>query len=395
MQGLTWFLLPIAALGGWSAATWMRSRQTVVASAVLSQDYLRGLDFLLYEEPDRAIEVFTRMLEQTALTPDTHRVLADQLLRLGIEFRKRGETDRAIRLHQGLVDRESVGEEQRTEALLELGQDFQRSGMLDRAEQLFLELARNRKYEPRVLPLLLEIYQQEREWDKAVRIAGKAGYAGPVPANGVIAHYLCELAETQCADGNLPGARELLQRALVQDRECARASILLGDMERDAGNHEAALVCYRQAAGQDIERLPQVLDSMLHCHAVLGTGDRLTGYLQDIIQHYDGISPVLVLADLLAREQGESEAAAFLREQLGRRTSVRGLARLVETGGFPDTVQDRELVSLVKQLVDRLQQDRPAYSCHACGFSGKTLHWQCPACRRWDTVRPVHGIEGD
>jgi lipopolysaccharide biosynthesis regulator YciM len=121
----------------------------------------------------------------------------------------------------------------------------------------------------------------------------------------------------------------------------------------------------------------------------------LIGYLQDIIPRYDGISPVLVLADLLAREQGDSEAAVFLREQLGRRTSVRGLARLVETGGFPDTVQDRELVSLVKQLVERLQQDRPAYSCHECGFSGKTLHWQCPACRLWDTVRPVHGIEGD
>jgi lipopolysaccharide biosynthesis regulator YciM len=232
MQGLTWLLLPVAALGGWSAATWMRNRQTVTASAVLSQDYLRGLDFLLDEEPDKAIEVFTRLLEQTVLTPDSHRVLADQLLRLGIEFRKRGETDRAIRLHQELVERESVGEEQRTEALLELGQDFQRSGMLDRAEQLFLELARNRKYEPRVLPLLLEIYQQEREWDKAVRIAGKAGSAGAVPATGAIAHYLCEMAAAQCADGNLQGARELLQRALVQDRECARASILLGDMER-------------------------------------------------------------------------------------------------------------------------------------------------------------------
>jgi lipopolysaccharide biosynthesis regulator YciM len=395
MQGLTWLLLPIAALGGWSAATWVRDRQTVVASAALSQDYLKGLNFLLNEEPDKAIEVFTRLLEQTAVTPDTHRVLADQLLRLGIEFRRRGESDRAIRLHQELVERESVGEEQRTAALLELGQDFQRSGMLDRAEQLFLELARNREYEPRVLPLLLEIYQQEREWDKAVRIAGKTGYAGAVPTTGVIAQYLCEMAETQCADGNLQGARELLQRALVQDRECARASILLGDMERDAGNHAAALVCYRQAADQDIERLPQVLDSIVHCHAVLGSGDRLIGYLQDIIPRYDGISPVLVLADLLAREQGDSEAAVFLREQLGRRTSVRGLARLVETGGFPDTVQDRELVSLVKQLVERLQQDRPAYSCHECGFSGKTLHWQCPACRLWDTVRPVHGIEGD
>lgn len=396
MQDLTWLLLPIAALGGWSAAAaWMRNRQAVVPSAALGQDYLKGLNFLLNEEPDRAIDVFTRLLEQTAVTPDSHRVLADQILRLGIEFRKRGETDRAIRLHQELIERESIGEQQRTDALLELGQDFQRAGMLDRAEQLFLELAGNRKYEPRVLPLLLEIYQQEREWDKAVHMAGKTGYAGAVPTNGAIAHYLCEMAETQCANGNPQGARELLQRALVEDRECARASILLGNMERDAGNHEAALVRYRQAAGQDIERLPQVLDSMVHCHAVLGSGDLLTAYLQDIIPLYDGILPVLVLADLLAREQGESEAAVFLRQQLGRRTSVRGLARLVETGDFPDTVQDRELVSLVKQLVDRLQQDRPAYTCHECGFHGKTLHWQCPACRRWDTVRPVHGIEGD
>ena len=123
MQGRTWLRLPLAALGGWSAATWMCNRQTVVTSAALSQDYLKGLNFLLNEEPDRAIDVFTWLLEQTAVTPDPHRVLADQLLKLGIEFRKRGETDRAIRLHQELVERESIGEQQRTDALLELGQE--------------------------------------------------------------------------------------------------------------------------------------------------------------------------------------------------------------------------------------------------------------------------------
>ena len=395
MQDLTWLLLPVAVLGGWSAAIWMRNRQTVAPATALSRDYLSGLNFLLHEEPDKAIDVFTRLLEQTAVTPDTHLVLADQLLKLGIEFRKRGETDRAIRLHQELVGRESIDAAQRTGALLELGQDFQRSGMLDRAEQLFLELAGNKAYEQRVLPLLLEIYQQERDWDKAIRIAGKTGDAGDVSANSIIAHYCCEMAETERANGNTRGAREYLQQAFLQDRECARASILLGDMEREAGNFKAALVCYRQVESQDIERLPQVLDPMVDCHARLGTNDRLIDYLRDILTHYEGISPVLVLTDLLAREHGETEAAVFLREQLARRISVRGLARLVETGSFPDAVEDRELVSLVTQLVDRLQQDRPAYTCRECGFSGKTLHWQCPACRRWDTVRPVHGIEGD
>ena len=124
MQDLTWLLLPFAALGGWSAAIWVRTRQTIVPATALGRDYLRGLNFLLNEEPDKAINVFTRLLEQTAATPDTHLVLAGQLLKLGIEFRKRGETDRAIRLHQELVDRESIGEAQRTGALLELGQDL-------------------------------------------------------------------------------------------------------------------------------------------------------------------------------------------------------------------------------------------------------------------------------
>lgn len=395
MQGLSWLLLPLAALGGWYAAIRMRARQTIVPATTLSRDYLRGLNFLLNEKPDKAIDVFMRLLEQTTATPDMHLVLADQLLKLGIDFRKRGETDRAIRLHQELIDSESTGEAQRAAALLELGQDFQRAGMLDRAEQLFIELAGSKVYESRVLPLLLDIYQQERDWDKAIRIVGKTGRIGEMSADAVIAHYLCEMAETERANGNVPAARELLQRALSQDRNCARASILLGDLEREAGNHEAALVCYRQVEDQDIERLPQVLDSMVHCHTELGTSDRLIAYLRDIIPRYTGISPVLVLTDLLAREQGETEAALYLREQLGRHISVRGLARLVGNGSFPDTPEDRELVGLVKQLVDELLLDKPSYICTECGFSGKTLHWQCPACRLWDTVRPAHGIEGD
>jgi len=395
MRDLIWLLLPVAALGGWFAAIRMCNRQLAAPATALSKDYLKGLNFLLNEEPDKAIDVFTRLLGQTASAPDTHLVLADQLLKLGIDFRKQGETDRAIRIHQELSDRASIGTAHRTGALLELGQDFQRAGMLDRAEQLFLELAADKTYEPRVLPLLLEIYQQERDWDKAIRIAGKTCIAGEMQANRVIAHYFCELAETERAGGNTQGARKHLQQAFSRDRECARASILLGDMECDAGDYAAALASYRQVENRDMERLPQVLDSMLLCHTRLGTIDQLIDYLRGLLTRYDGISPVLSLTNLLAREQGDHEAAVFIREQLGMRVSVRGFARFVELGGLQDEVAGRELSGLVKQLVDRLQQDKPVYICHECGFSGKTLHWQCPACRLWDTVRPVHGIEGD
>jgi lipopolysaccharide biosynthesis regulator YciM len=388
MQELIWLLLPVAALGGWIAATRSKAKPRSCPETILSPQYLEGLNYLLNEQPDKAIDVFIRMLEVTADTFETH-------LALGNLFRRRGEVDRAIRIHQNLIARESLSNEQRSDALLELGQDYMRAGLLDRAEGMFSELEQNNVYLERVLPLLLDIYQQEHEWDNAIKTAEKMEQVGVQPASPIIAQYYCELAEQARQRGDADKVRGLLAQAMERDKGCARASILLGDIEQQAGHPEAALMAYRQIEKQDIELLPEVLDRMYACHQSLGSIDSMIDYLRDAILRYNGVSPVLVLTELLARERGAQVASDFIAAQLDRRPSVRGLARFIELNLADCDGARRENLMILKKITDQLQESKPVYTCHDCGFSGKAIHWQCPGCKHWNTVKPIHGVEGE
>ena len=388
MPDLFWLLLPVAAFAGWFAAIRSRgARQSRFPDTMLGPEYFRGLNHLLNERPDKAINVFIRMLEVTADTFETH-------LALGSLFRRRGEVDRAIRIHQNLVARETLSTEQCTEARLELGRDYLNAGLLDRAEGLLNDLLVIPGCRLQVLAMLLDIYQQERDWERALAVAGQMEHVDGQPVNTVCAQFLCEQAQQAIAANNPGLAREYLSRALATDECCARASIILGDMLRDAGEIQAALASYGRIEQQDIGRLPEVLESMADCHRKAGTVSHMIDYLHDVIPRYDGIAPVLLQAGLLDEEQGHEAAAGFLIPQLDSRPSVRGLARLIDLGLVGgDDHDDIFLQGLVK-LTDALEDNSSLYSCAHCGFAGKILHWQCPGCRRWDTLRPVNGVQG-
>ena len=388
MNGLVWFLLPVAALGGWIAARRGSSGTNDHPRNFPGPDYLRGLDCLLNEQPDKAIDVFVQMLEVTDDTFETH-------LALGNLFRKRGEVDRAIRVHRNLIARDSLSGEQRSDALLELGRDYQRAGLLDHAEELYSELLQRKDHVNQVLPLLLDIYQQEKDWDSAIGIASRMEQVNNRPASIVIAQFLCEIAEDARVHGETEKACKLLARALAKHNDCARASLLLGDIEREAGHYEAALMAYSRVDGQERELLPEVLASLYACHRELGDTDGMIGYLRECITHYNGIAPVILLADILAEQHRQDEACEFLTRHLTRYPSVRGLAKFVDLRLAGCRAGGNESLVMLKNLTDRLQKDKPAYLCRECGFAGKTLYWQCPGCKCWDTVRPIRGAEGN
>ena len=388
MYELVWFLLPVAALGGWIAARRGRGGPDGYPHDFPGPEYLRGLDYLLNEQPDKAIDVFVRMLEVTADTFETH-------LALGNLFRRRGEADRAIRVHRNLVARNSLSGEQRSDALLELGRDYQRAGLLDRAEELYSELLQRKDHVTQVLPLLLDIYQQEKDWKSAIRIASRMDQVNNRPATMVIAQFLCEMAENARVQGATENARTLLEQAFDRHNDCARASLMLGDIEREAGHHEAALMAYSRVDGQDRELLPEVLASLYACHRELGGVDGMIEYLRECIPRYNGIAPVILLADILTEQNRQDEACEFLARHLARHPSVRGLAKFVDLRLAGCRAGGNESLVMLKNLTDRLQKGKPAYLCRECGFAGKTLHWQCPGCRGWDTVRPIRGVEGN
>ena len=388
MQDLIWFLLPVAAAFGWFAAKRSKGKAGSCSDSILGADYIKGLNYLLNEQQDKAIDVFIRMLEVNSDTVETH-------LALGNLFRKRGEVDRAIRIHQNLIARSSLNPEQRSDAMLELGHDYMKAGLFDRAEGLFRELIDNNVHLSTVLPLLLDIYQQEKDWDNAIGIAGQMGFVGEQPAKSVIAQFYCELAENARAREDVEDANRLLKKASEYSLHCARARLIQANIARQRGDYQLALDAYEQVAERDIELLPEILDDMHDCHEELGTKDAFIDYLHEAIIRYAGISPVLALTDIMRSDEGSESAARFIAGELGKRPSVRGLSRFIDLSLSRSEGAAHENLLILKNMTDQLLENKPVYKCCECGFYGKALHWQCPGCKHWNTIKPIHGVEGE
>lgn len=390
MYELLWLLLPAAAASGWILARRAQppGPRPRARGRDFSTDYFQGLNFLLNEQPDKAIEVFIRMLEVDSDTVETH-------LALGNLFRRRGEVDRAIRIHQNLIARPTLNKQQRGAALLELGQDYMRAGWLDRAESLFDELVESNLHVVPALRHLLDIYQQEKEWDKAIAVARRLDGEGRQPLKPVIAQYHCEQAEQALKKGDESAAGQFLKRALQHDRHCVRASLLQARLALQAGNAKAALKALHQIEEQDIEYLPEALASLRQCYEQSGGMDEFKRYLRSVIDRYDGVSPVLMLSDLIAATEGPAAAADFLTAQVRKRPSVRGLGRLIDLNLAAASGQGKDAMLILRELVTQLLAGKPKYKCSHCGFAGKSLHWQCPTCKEWNAVKPIHGVEGE
>jgi lipopolysaccharide biosynthesis regulator YciM len=386
---LQWLLLllPVAAASGWWVAR-RQARREERNGSDLSSNYFKGLNYLLNEQPDKAIEVFIRMLEVDSETVETH-------LALGNLFRRRGEVDRAIRIHQNLIARPTLNRQQRTQALLELGQDYMRAGLLDRAETLFQELIDMNDHTEPALRHLIDIYQQEKEWDKAIVAIQKLELLTGIFKAPVIAHYHCELAEQALHSGNPDLARRNAKHALECDRNCVRASLLLAGMEMGEGEYSAALRDLKNVQHQDADYLPEIIAPLLKCYNRLGMSEEIVEYLRHMLQKHNSITLMLTLAELLREQHGDQEAALFITEQLRKKPSVRGLDRLIELNLTLFEGDARENLLILKDLIAKLLEGKPIYKCNNCGFTGKAMHWQCPGCKNWSSVKPIQGVEGE
>ncbi len=380
-------LLPVAALSGWVMGR--RSLQKKPGKYPdIPLDYLKGLNLLLDEQPDKAIDLFIQMLEVNSDTVETH-------LALGSLFRRRGEVDRAIRIHQNLIARPTLLPEQRAHALFELGQDYMKAGLFDRAETLFGELVESSPHSEQALQYLLDIYQQEKDWNNAIKTAQRLGMKTGKPYHQTIAHFYCEQAETACKQGEPARAMKLAKKALSIHRNCVRASLIEARIEHEAGNEHTAIRALKRVEQQDPDYLPEIIGPLLHCYQSLGKPEEMLGYLRDILRRHDAISIMLNLADLLQHYQNDATAEAFIEEFLQHRPSLRGMDRLIDINIKHANETVREKLQILKSVTSQLLEDKPVYSCHVCGFNGKTLHWQCPGCKRWDTIKPIHGVEGE
>jgi lipopolysaccharide assembly protein B len=382
VQDMLWLLLPLAAASGWYAAHREQRRRSSTNDRGLSPDYFRGINYLLNEQPDKAIEVFTQMLEVNTETVETH-------LALGSLFRRRGEVERAIRIHQNLIARPTLDKAQRSLALCELALDYHKAGLLDRAENLFLELAEIPAHAEQALRSLMHIYEQEKDWDKAIAAGRRLAKTAGRSLEPVIAQYHCELGEHAHQAGNLAQARVCARNALAVDARCVRASILAGRVAAAQGKDREAIVAWQKIEQQDAAFLDEALDEIVAAFRRLNDEQQLYSYLRDVARRQPGMHTLLTLAELIRARDGQSAAQAFIAEQLREQPSVLGLQRLIDLQVTQDTPATRENLELVKGILGLLAAQQEGYQCHQCGFRGHALHWQCPACHEWITMQPA------
>ncbi|HEX6832186.1 MAG TPA: lipopolysaccharide assembly protein LapB [Rudaea sp.] len=381
-------LLPVAAFSGWMIGRRSSERSRRAGVSELSSSYFRGLNYLLNEQPDKAIEVFLQLAEFNRDTVETH-------LALGNLFRRRGEVDRAIRVHQHLIARPNLNNEEKTIALLELGEDYMRAGLLDRAETLFSDLVAMDAQVPSALKHLISIYQHEKDWNKAIDHARRMERITDESQGPVIAQFHCELAEQARNAKNYPEAHKQLEQAFESQPECVRAYIILGHLEAQQGNLEAAAQAFERVATLDVDFVPEVLPPLLDCYAKLQQMQRAEKFLLDAIERSQGVSPVIALAKLYESTRGESAAIEFLTRQLRQRPSVRGLMTLIGATLYKSQGEARENLLILQDLTRKLLEGQAMYRCSRCGFGAKAHHWQCPSCKTWGSVRPIHGVAGE
>jgi len=376
-----WWLLalPLFFALGWLAAR-IDIKQLLSESRALPISYFKGLNFLLNEQPDKAIEAFIEVVKVDPQTIELH-------FALGSLFRRRGEVERAIRMHQNLVERADLDDEKRLYALFELAQDYLKAGLLDRAEELFTKLADTPHAEP-AFKFLLEIYEQEKDWQKAIAVAGKLEEVTGQSHQKEIANFYCELASNEIIHSRADAARPYLAEALAHHRLSVRANLLLGDLEASLGNTEAAIDAWKRIESQNPAYLALVAEKLL---TAFTRSDRLEeglNLLRGYLAKYSSLDLLNTVFQGTLEQSGPEDAYRLVRDELRRNPTLLGLDKLLEAQLLEAPIERRRDLELIKELVHQHTRGLAMYKCDNCGFRARQFYWHCPACAAWETYAP-------
>jgi lipopolysaccharide biosynthesis regulator YciM len=381
MEFELWWLLgiPFFFALGWIAAR-VDIRQLVSESRSLPRGYFRGLNFLLNDQHDKAIDAF---IEIVKLDPET----ADMHFALGNLFRRRGETERAIRVHQNLLARPDLPVEQQQHAQYELGMDYLKAGLLDRAEETF-NLLLDSQYSVQARRALLEIFQREKEWRRAIDAALGLQESGAGARQKEIAQFYCELAQDALVHLQTAEAQALLEKALQADRKSVRAIMLTGDAQMALGDVEGALLSWRRVEQQSVPHTALVAARLMDGYRKVGRAQEGVNLLRAYLAEASSIDLIEVVFKAVIELDGVEAAKQLVIEELRRNPTLLGLDKLLEARMMDAPAAIWEELSMVKNLVHGYTQKLARYQCSHCGFKARQYYWQCPGCSRWETYPP-------
>lgn len=376
-------LIPVFFALGWAAAR-VDMRQVVHESRSLPRSYFQGLNFLLNEQPDKAIDSFLEVAKVDSQTVELH-------FALGNLFRRRGETERAIRMHQNLIDLPDLDDKVRLQALSELGQDYLKAGLLDRAEEMFNKLL-GTSFEEEAKRNLLEIYQVEKEWLKAIAIARELP---DVASRRDIAEYFCELAANEIMRSRADTAREYLDVAMQENRKCVRASLLQGDLLLQEGRLPEAIEAWQRIEQQDPAYLALVALRLLETYRKLERPAEGIALLSGYLERYPSLDLLDVVYQLVLESEGTEAAYRLVRAELQRNPTLLGLEKLMSARLPLAAPEVRPDVELAKTIIQGYTKRLSRYRCDNCGFKARQFYWRCPACGGWETYPPRRSEEFD
>ncbi len=377
-----WWLLvlPLFFTLGWIAAR-VDIKQLIAESTALPAAYFKGLNFLISDQHNKAVEAFSEAMQANTDSLELH-------FALGSLFRRTGETDRAINMHLNLLDKKELTDNQRSAVKAELAQDYLKAGLYDRAEELFKGLNDTRYRQP-ALHALLEIYVREREWTRAIETATELERLSGVSFRIQIAQYYCELAMNDIIAQKLDAARNQLHKALDSNKNCVRANVLLGDLEASTGTHQAAISQWKRIEFQQPEYLGLIANKMLKSYRAEGQLKQGLAQLNAYLETYKLPSLMSALYEATLVEEGAEKAAKLARNELIRQPSLTTLDQLLQARAMADETKkqsNNQDIQLMQQTVRNAIGNRAAYHCDQCGFRAKQHHWQCPACNAWESL---------
>ncbi|UTP72045.1 lipopolysaccharide assembly protein LapB [Alteromonas sp. LMIT006] len=389
MPELVFLLLPVTVWYGWIMGRNSVRKAQRKQSTILSRHYYKGLNFLLSDQPDKAVDTFIKMISLNNDTVETH-------IAMGNFFRHRGELDRAIRIHQNLVSRDELQGTPRENALAELGRDYMLAGFLERAENAFIKLLDSDKHRSQAQEYLFEIYQTTKEWDKAIELAQNMLeiQSENELVRTQLAHFYCEMANQCIKLSDFSEAYPYLRKAVDVDKTAVRPWLMLGRVYIEQEQYRDAVKALNEVPGRDMSWFSEAVPLLEQCAKALSDDEVLR---QSIEPHWDVCATsYLAKVTLLAKEVGDEAASETLLKQLQKRPTMRGFNTLL--GLFVERQQDnnvKESLNLLQQLVSEQIKARPKYRCTRCGFSGRQVYWLCPSCKHWSVVKPIKGLDGE
>ena len=345
----------------------------------VNPDYFKGLNFLLNEETDKAIEAFIKALEVDNETVELH-------LALGGLFRRKGQVDRATRIHQNLVARSNLTDDQRMQAVHELAQDYYKVGWLDRAENLFIELKESKTYRSRALNGLCRIYQQEKEWRSAIDVLSQHSRSDKADSATQIAHYYCEVAELAIQDGKFEQAQAALKDA-YSACPVARVDLLKGELNFAQGDYGQAIHFWEGLIESHPSLSQLVVAQMISCYKFLRDQPGLKAYLLELSTIPKDDRAFEMWCSALTDVLGEDAAIEHIFGQVEKQGLSRPVANYLYSSLSSGQLSNDFRDALLTDLLNRAKSHKIEYTCVGCGFDTRAMYWFCPNCGEWDSFR--------